>query len=180
MNKEQQIEKVQNMIMSIRGQQVIIDRDVAELYGVETKRVNEAIRNNPEKFPDGYVLTLQHSETQYVVENFDRFKTLKHSTVDPHAFTERGLYMLATILKSPIATKTTIAIIDTFAKLRQIQRTIMAANEKGMMPDDVRKKLQILMNEVMNHDPLPLRVQKLTFTMNLGIIKISVDSGREQ
>ena len=96
-------------IIKIRGQEVLLDRDVAELYGVETKRINEALRNNPDKFPEGYVFTLQPSEKQEVVENFDRFETLKHSTVEPRAFTERGLYMLATILKSKQATSTTLA-----------------------------------------------------------------------
>ena len=82
------MEAVNDRIITLRGQQVIIDRDVAELYGVETKRVNEALKNNHEKFPKGYVITLQPTEKQQVVENFDRFKTLKHSSVEPHAFTE--------------------------------------------------------------------------------------------
>lgn len=75
-NKEKQIEKVESRIIVIRGQQVILDRDVADLYGVETKRINEAIRNNPEKFPKDFILTLQPAEKQEVVENFDRLKTL--------------------------------------------------------------------------------------------------------
>ena len=100
--------------LKIDGQEVLLDRDVAELYGVETRDINKAVRNNPDKFPEGYIFTLQHSEKQELVENFHRFETLKHSTVEPHAFTERGLYMLATILKSKQATSTTLAIIDSF------------------------------------------------------------------
>lgn len=96
-----------------------MDRDVAILYGVETKRVNEAVRNNPDKFPEGYLVSLQVSEKQELVENFDRFKTLKHATMEPKAFTEKGLYMLATVLKSPRATATTLAIIESFAHLRR-------------------------------------------------------------
>ena len=65
---------------------------MAILYGVETKRVNEAVRNNPDKFPEGYLVSLQVSEKQELVENFDRFKTLKHATMEPKAFTEKGLY----------------------------------------------------------------------------------------
>ena len=84
-------QKVEEKLILLRGNYVLLDRDVAELYGVETKRINEAYRNNLEKFPEGYVLALQHTETQYVVENFDRFKSLKYSAVDPRAFTERGL-----------------------------------------------------------------------------------------
>ena len=64
---------VEEKMIPLRGTFVLLDRDVAELYGVETKRVNEAVRNNPEKFPAGYVFSLQHAETQDVVENFDRF-----------------------------------------------------------------------------------------------------------
>ena len=80
---------------------MIIDADVADLYGVETKRINEAVSNNPEKFPDGYILELSKNEKNELVENFDRFNRQKHSTAIPKAFTEKGLYMLATILKKP-------------------------------------------------------------------------------
>ena len=72
---------------------------MAELYGVKTKRVNEAVKNNPERFPKGYVFELSDYEKDKLVENFDRFNLLKHSTTPPKAFTEKGLYMLATILK---------------------------------------------------------------------------------
>lgn len=100
-------EEIEDKIITLRGQKVLLDRDVATLYGVETKRVNEALRNNLDKFPKDYCFTLQVSEKQYLVENFDRFSVLKHSTVEPKAFTEKGLYMLATILKSSRATNAT-------------------------------------------------------------------------
>ena len=103
--------KVEERIITLRGQKVLLDRDVAELYGVKTKEVNQAIRNNPDKFPYGYLFELDKYEKNELVKNFDRFNSLKHSTVSPTAFTERGLYMLATILKSPIAVKVTIAIV---------------------------------------------------------------------
>jgi hypothetical protein len=92
---------IEEQILNIRDTPVLLDKDVAKLYGITTRRVNEAVRNNPNKFPENYSFVLQASEKQYVVENFDRFKTLKNSTVEPRAFTERGLYMIATILKSP-------------------------------------------------------------------------------
>ena len=98
----------------LRNQPVLIDANVAELYGVETKRVNEAVRNNPKKFPYGYIFELDKYEKKEVVENFDHLKKLKFSKVAPTAFTERGLYMLATILKSDRAVETTIAIVDTY------------------------------------------------------------------
>ena len=129
MGQKEDIVKTENKIIVIRDKQVILDRDVAELYGVETKRINEALKNNPDKFPDGYVITLNIKEKDELVENFDRFKTLKHSTVEPHAFTEKGLYMLATILKSPLATEVTIAIIETFSKVREVSRAIAKVND---------------------------------------------------
>jgi len=97
-------EEVESRVLTVQGQQVLLDRDVAELYGVETKRINEAVKNNRDKFPEGYTFTPDQGELCKLVENFDRFSSLKHSTVLPTAFTEKGLYMLATILKSPTAT----------------------------------------------------------------------------
>ncbi len=115
---------VRDRVVRLRDQDVLLDADVAQLYGVETKEVNKAVRNNPDKFPDGYIFELQQSEKQYVVENFHHLVRLKFSPVTPKAFTEKGLYMLATILKSERATQTTIAIIEAFAKLRELPRTI--------------------------------------------------------
>ena len=117
-------EHVQEKIIIIRNQNVIVDTEVAELYGVETKRINEAVKNNPEKFPKGYLFTLNKQEKDELVENFDRFKKLKHSSVSLKVFTEKGLYMLATILKSLKAVETTLAIIDTFAKVRELNRAV--------------------------------------------------------
>lgn len=97
---------IEQKLVEIRNKKVLIDRDVAELYGIETKRVNEAVKNNPEKFPTGYVIYLDEEETEFLrskfstletrnepVEIFDRFHKLKHSTVRPKAFTDKGLYM---------------------------------------------------------------------------------------
>ncbi|WP_300724768.1 ORF6N domain-containing protein [uncultured Bacteroides sp.] len=129
--------EVEERVIELRGQKVILDRDVAELYHTETREINKAVRNNPEKFPSGYCFTLQLAEKQYVVENFHRMESLKKSTVEPRAFTERGLYMLATILKSPKATQTTIAIIDSFTKLRELTRNIDAIHNE---PDSGNQK----------------------------------------
>ena len=181
MGQKEDIEKTENKIIFIREQRVILDRDVAELYGVETRRINEALKNNPDKFPDGYVITLNIKEKDELVENFDRFKTLKHSTVEPHAFTEKGLYMLATILKSPLATEVTIAIIETFSKVREVSRAIAKVNddaEKGIMPkEEEQGKIQNLMGEVLA-DNLPLKMRKMAFSLNLGFLKVSVETTR--
>lgn len=122
--------EIEARLIELRGKKVLIDRDVAELYGVETKRVNEAVKNNPDKFPEGYFFTLQSAEKQYLVENFDHLKPIKTSTVEPRAFTEKGLYMLATILKSKRATAVTIAIIETFAKVRELKRELVELHKE--------------------------------------------------
>lgn len=96
MGHQEDIVKTESKIIVVRNIQVILDRDVAELYGVETRDINKAVKNSPKKFPPGYVIGLNSSEKQELVENFHRFNSLKHSTVAPHAFTEQGLYMLAT------------------------------------------------------------------------------------
>lgn len=108
---------VRDKVVQLRNQDVLLDFSVAELYGVETKEINKAVRNNPDKFPEGYIFELQQTEKQYVVENFHHLENVKYSPVVPKAFTEKGLYMLATILKSPQATQTTIAIIKEFAPI---------------------------------------------------------------
>ena len=89
------------MIVELRGQSVLLDSDIAVIYGVSTRDINKAVANNPDKFPAGYVVELSKPEKIELVENFHRFNKLKHSTVNPKAFPEKGLYMLATILKSP-------------------------------------------------------------------------------
>ena len=117
-------EDIESRIITIRSQKVMLDRDLAMVYGVETKRINEAVKNNPDRFPEGYIFELTVNEKMKLVENFDRFKTLKHSTSLPKAFTEKGIYMLATILTTKKAIQTTIDIIETFSKVKELSRNI--------------------------------------------------------
>lgn len=119
-------EQVRQKIILIRDCQVILDVDVAELYGVETKRVNEAVRNNPDKFPQGYVFQLSDEEMEYLRSKNSTANLSPKTRVLPKAFTEKELYMLATILKSPQATQATLAIIETFASVRQLKRELHA------------------------------------------------------
>jgi hypothetical protein len=108
----------------IRNQKVILDSDVAELYDVETKRVNEAVTRNLKKFPDGYLIELTSDEWIQVKSQFATSPKGGGKVKLPTAFTERGLYMLATILKSPQAIATTIAIIDTFAQIKALTQAV--------------------------------------------------------
>ena len=184
MGQKEDIVKTENKIIVIRDKQVILDRDVAELYGVETKEVNKAVRNNPDKFPDGYIIELTNSEKEEVVKNFHHLSGLKFSRVAPHAFTEQGLYMLATILKGDLATDTSLAIVRTFTKLRQLSRAMQQANEEvakgGEIPDENKQGVfKNLMNEVFA-DPLPVKVQKMTFGINIGIFKWELETTRER
>ncbi len=131
------IEHLKELIVQIQEQSVLIDSDVAQIYGVETRDINKAVANNPEKFPLGYILKLSKHEKNELVENFHRFEKLKHSTVNPKALTEKGLYMLATILKSPQAVQATISIIETFSKIRELSRSI---KELSLAKDKAEQK----------------------------------------
>lgn len=166
-------EDIELRIISIRGENVLIDGDVAEIYGVETKRVNEAVKNNLDKFPEDYLIELTQSEKNELVENFDRFNRLKHSTANPKAFTEKGLYMLATILKSKQATQTTFAIIETFTKIRHLSRTL---NQLTSTDDEVRQKALMqksgeIIAEVLG-DELTTTDTETTVELNVAFLKV--------
>jgi hypothetical protein len=121
-------DNVEDKVLEIRGAKVILDSDLAELYGVETRDINKAVKNNPDKFPAGYLIELSKDELDDLRWKFSTAKFSK-TRVMPKAFTEKGLYMLATILKSPQAVQTTIAIIETFAKIRELSRNIKVLSD---------------------------------------------------
>lgn len=116
---------IRNSIVVIRDMPVIADADVANLYGVETKRVNEAVRNNPDKFPEDYMFVLSSEESAVLRSKFSSTKLSSKSRVLPKVFTEKGLYMLATILKSRSALNVTFAIIETFTQVRNLKRELI-------------------------------------------------------
>ena len=151
------------------------------MYGVETKEINQAVRNNPEKFPEGYIWAIDDQEKNELVKNFDRFEKQKHSSVLPRAFTEKGLYMLATILKSPRAVQTTIAIVEAYAKLKELSRVIVEI-PKQQENKELQKKLAHrsgqLVEELMS-DVLPKQSSETTIEMNLAMFKIRHSVRRE-
>jgi phage regulator Rha-like protein len=169
-------DQVQEKIIILCDQKVIVDVEVAELYGVETKRVNEAVKNNPEKFPKGYLFELNKQEKNKLVENFDRFKKLKHSSAPVKGFTEKGLYMLATILKSPKAIETTLAIIDTFAKVRELGRTvnkIQSLRENSPKQKTLIEHTGDLIADLMiPENELKVTGTETTYEMNFAVFKI--------
>lgn len=110
-------QNIQDKIYTIRGVQVMLDRDLAVLYQVETKRVNEAVKNNPDKFPQDFYFQLADDEfddlrSKISTANFSKVRT------NPKVFTEQGVYMLATVLKSKVATEVTLSIMRTFSKMK--------------------------------------------------------------
>ena len=114
---------VESRIMSIRGKQIMIDRDLAELYGVETRVLNQAVKRNMERFPERFRFQLTKEEMNELVTNCDRFNSLKHSTVRSYAFTEQGVAMLSTVLRSETAIRVSIRIMDAFVAMRRFMVT---------------------------------------------------------
>ena len=168
--------EVENRIVEVRNQHVLIDADVAELYGVDTKQINQAVSRNPEKFPDGYIISLTKQEKEEVVTNCDHLQKLKFSPNLPNAFTEKGLYMLATILKSPQAVETTLAIIETFTKVRELSRVIhkiQSLPEHSPKQKTLMERTGDLIGDlIIPDDELDVVGTETTYEMNLAIFKL--------
>ena len=143
-------ERVRSLLVAIRGQMVLLDRDVAALYEVQTKEVNQAVRNNPDKVPAGFVfqlnsLELENWKSKILTSNLseEELSSVKMGMRKlPYAFTERGLYMLATILKGSAATRATLAIVDTYARVREMSQTMEALQRVQDGGEEQRSLLQ--------------------------------------
>ena len=166
---------VRSRMIEVRGCQVLLDRDVAELYGVQTREVNQAVRNNPMRFPVGYVIELSKEELTDLRSKFLTANVSSKSRVLPKVFTERGLYMLATILKSERAARATLAIIETYAQLRSMVRDMEALQTlKDGSPEQAAQlaktghKLAALIG-----DNLSTESTKTTIELNLAVLKIT-------
>ena len=165
-------DQIEDLIIELRGKQVLIDADVAALYEVETKEINQAVKNNPRKFPEGYVFTVTDEENE-VVKIFDHLGKRKFSHQNPKAFTERGLYMLATILKGDVATDTTIKIIDTFAKIRELGRTIsqMSQPQDQETQQQLVEKSDNIISDIIGDD-LKTSETESEFELNFAVVKL--------
>ncbi|MFB9119989.1 ORF6N domain-containing protein [Bergeyella porcorum] len=135
--------------------------------------MNQAVKNNPEKFPMGYILELNKEEKAELVKNFDHLQRLKFSKALPKAFTEKGLYMLTTILKGEKATQTTLSIVETFAKIRELSRTISdlseiknKAEQKSLMQKSGEIISEILGEEMKTTDT------ETTVELNFAVLKL--------
>jgi hypothetical protein len=119
-NESLPMEQTLSRILTIRGQRVIIDADLAQLYGVPTKRLNEQVRRNRAKFPGDFLFALTKNDKDELVANCDRFGRLKHSTALPFAFTEHGAVMVATVLNSPRAVGISVLVVRAFVLMRDM------------------------------------------------------------
>ena len=113
-------ERIERTILYIHGEKVMLDADLAVLYGVTTKRLNEQVKRNRERFPEDFMFQLTEKEKAEVVANCDHLQKLKFSSNLPYAFTEHGAIMLATVLNSPIAVQASIQVVRVFVRLRQM------------------------------------------------------------
>ena len=116
-------EQVNSLILTLRSKPVLVDADLAALYSVTTKVLNQAVQRNIERFPEGFKFQLTQEEKDELVTNCDRFKRLKHSSTLPHAFTEQGVAMLSAVLRSDTAIRTSISIMNAFVAMRQFIQT---------------------------------------------------------
>lgn len=133
------IKEIEEKIFTFRGIQVMIDKDLADVYGVKTKALNQAVKRNIERFPERYRFQLSDKELDELVTKCDRLMTLKHSSSNPFVFTEQGVSMLASVLKSDTAVQTSIKIIDAFVSMRHF----MISNAKLFAEIDNLKQNQI-------------------------------------
>jgi len=113
-------EIIENRILLLRGKKVMIDSDLATLYGVSTKILNQSVKRNSKRFPDDFMFELTTAEKEEVVTNCDHLKHLKYSPYKPYVFTEQGVAMLSSVLKSEKAIQVNIQIIRTFTKIKEM------------------------------------------------------------
>ena len=202
MNEIVTLSQVEQKLLTIRGQSVLLDSDVAALYAVKTKEINQAVKNNPGKFPEGYIIQLGETEwlnlkSQIVIsrkgeliKNFDqpdgqnplrsKILTLEnsfsgkglHPKYPPKAFTEKGLYMLATILKGARAVQTTIAIVETFAKIRELARTVARLSEtkEKFQQQSLMQKSGEIMADILG-EGMKTTDSETTFELNFALMK---------
>ena len=164
---------IEERIITLRGEKVLLDSDVAELYGVETRDINKSVKNNPGKFPDGYIFELDKKELTDLRWKISTTNLAKTRTL-PKAFTEKGLYMLATILKSPRATQTTIAIVETFTKIRELARTVaeLSAAPEEFKQKSLMQKGSDIISDILGDD-LHVSAAETKYEVNFALLKIT-------
>lgn len=174
-------ESITDKLIKYKEKFVLLDSDIADIYGVATKDINKAVANNPDKFPVGYIMQLTKDEKTEVVENFHHLEKIKYSPHLPKVFTEKALYMLATILKSKQSTKATINIIETFAKIKELSRNINALENAKTQEEQnaIAQNVGDIFEDIIDIEP---RVEKIgdeiieienRIELNIGFVKVS-------
>ena len=177
------ISVVKEKIAVIRGVQVIADADIAALYGVQTKEVNQAVRNNPDKFPEDYLFLLNNSELRNLRSKILTTNVSVKNRKPTKVFTEKGLYMLATVLKSERATAVTFAIIETFAKVRSLKQELVELHtepDKGKQEEMIQHFGDTLMDIVMPDLQTSETESSLEINFLIGKIKHKVKRVRKE
>jgi hypothetical protein len=164
---------LEHYLVSFRRKQVVLDSHVAKLYGVPTREVNRAVKNNPKKFPNGYVIQLTNRELQSLRWKFSTANLSRRRSL-PYVFTENGLYMLATILKSKQATKATLEIIETYHKIRSFGKVAkqLALEKDKNQQQKLIKKSGTLFSDILNREFDPNAASETTIELNLAMLKI--------
>ena len=143
-----ELQTIQNRIYEIRGQRVMLDFDLAELYQVETKRLKEQVKRNIERFPSDFMFQLSKSEWNELVANCDQLpETIKHSYIIPLAFTEQGVSMLSAVLRSTVAIQASISIMRAFVAMRQLAMTSIEIRQLAQENSEIKRLLDEFIEE---------------------------------
>ena len=156
------VAKIEQRILLIRGEKVIVDADLAEFYGVPTKRLNEQVKRNKDRFPDDFMFQLSVEEKSEVVANCDHLSKLKYSSSLPYVFTEHGAIMAASVLNSRRAVEVSVFIVRAFVKLRrmiaenkELSRKIVQIERHLAEHDNQIMELVKAIKQLLKPDPLP-------------------------
>ena len=181
------IREVESKILVVRNLDVLLDRDVAALYGVETREVNQAVRNNPRKFRDGYVIELTDEESSFLRSNILTLEAAKgkgrFSKYNFKAFTSKGLYMLATCLKSERAADAAVAIVETFDKVQTLKRELLDLHretDKGKQASKIQHFGEVLADIVMPDLQTSETESSLEINFLIGKLKHTVKRVRRE
>ena len=164
--------KIDRSILIIRGQKVMIDSDLAELFGVKTFRLNEQVKRNIHRFPKDFMFQLTAEEKQEVIANCDHLEKLKFSRTNPYAFTEHGTIMLANVLNTPTAVETSILIVRAFVKLRELLSTHKELERKILeLESKYDKQFELIfkaIRELMNQEKLDEKRPRIGYKIGKG------------
>ncbi len=164
------VDRIESHILEIRGQKVLLDSDLAALYGVSTKALNQAVKRNRDRFPVDFLFQLNAAEKQEVVTNCDHLARLKFSPQLPYAFTEHGTMMAAMILNSPRAVEVSVFVVRAFVKLRQfvlahkeLAGKLAQLEKKVLGHDDAIRQLVVAIRQLMAPPAAPARSGRIGF-----------------